>query len=135
MSFALNRFMSVGTNYSYLPLPVRSRALAAAGRAAQHRSAERSRAAELLGALMTAKEIACFPVRNTPQTTSFAWRGGGDGSSSSRCVVIASATAVVAMFLPNRYRASTSIIIVPQRVPENFVQSTVTAELSRAPAT
>jgi len=45
-------------------------------------------------------------------------------------VVIASTTAVVSLFLPNRYRASTSIIIVPQRVPENFVKSTVTAELS-----
>lgn len=45
-------------------------------------------------------------------------------------VVIASTTAVVAFFLPNRYRASTSIIIVPQRVPEEFVRSTVTAELS-----
>ena len=44
-------------------------------------------------------------------------------------VVIASATAVVSMFLPNRYRASTSILIVPQRVPENFVQPTVTADL------
>ena len=44
-------------------------------------------------------------------------------------VVIASTTAVVSMFLPNRYRASTSILIVPQRVPENFVQSTVTADL------
>jgi polysaccharide chain length determinant protein (PEP-CTERM system associated) len=45
-------------------------------------------------------------------------------------VLISSATAAVAMFLPNRYRASTSIVIVPQRVPENFVRSTVTAELS-----
>src|SRR5688572_7398569 len=45
-------------------------------------------------------------------------------------LVIASTTAVVGMFLPNRYRASTSIIIVPQRVPESFVRSTVTAELS-----
>jgi polysaccharide chain length determinant protein (PEP-CTERM system associated) len=45
-------------------------------------------------------------------------------------LVIASITAVVALFLPDRYRASTSIIIVPQRVPENFVRSTVTAQLS-----
>ena len=44
-------------------------------------------------------------------------------------VAIASATAVVAMFLPNRYRASTSILVIPQRVPEDFVQSTVTAQL------
>src|ERR1044071_1475624 len=45
-------------------------------------------------------------------------------------VVIASATAVVSIFLPNWYRASTSILIVPQRVPENFVRPTVTADLN-----
>ena len=45
-------------------------------------------------------------------------------------VAIASVTFVVAMFLPNRYRASTSILIIPQRVPENFVRSTVTADLN-----
>jgi polysaccharide chain length determinant protein (PEP-CTERM system associated) len=45
-------------------------------------------------------------------------------------VVIASTTAVVSLFLPNRYRASTSVVIVPQRVPENFVRSTVTTQLS-----
>ena len=44
-------------------------------------------------------------------------------------VVIASTTAVVSLFLPNRYRAATSVMIVPQRVPENFVRSTVTTEL------
>jgi len=46
-------------------------------------------------------------------------------------LLIASTTAVVAMFLPNRYQASTSIVIIPQRVPENFVRSTVTADLSQ----
>src|SRR6187431_908444 len=46
-------------------------------------------------------------------------------------VVVASTTAVVSMFLPNRYSASTSILVIPQRVPEEFVQSTVTAELSQ----
>ena len=44
-------------------------------------------------------------------------------------VAIASTTAVVSLFLPNRYRAATSVMIVPQRVPENFVRSTVTTEL------
>src|SRR5215213_7615634 len=44
-------------------------------------------------------------------------------------VIIASTTAVVSIFLPNRYRATTSVMIVPQRVPENYVKSTVTAEL------
>lgn len=46
-------------------------------------------------------------------------------------VVVASTTAVVSMFLPNRYRASTSILVIPQRVPEEFVQSTVTADLGQ----
>jgi polysaccharide chain length determinant protein (PEP-CTERM system associated) len=46
-------------------------------------------------------------------------------------VVVALATAVVSMFLPNRYRASTSILVIPQRVPEEFVQSTVTADLGQ----
>ena len=45
-------------------------------------------------------------------------------------VVVASATAVVSVFLPNWYRASTSILIIPQRVPENFVRPTVTADLN-----
>jgi polysaccharide chain length determinant protein (PEP-CTERM system associated) len=44
-------------------------------------------------------------------------------------VVIASATAVASMFLPNSYRATTQIVIIPQRVPENFVTPTVTADL------
>jgi polysaccharide chain length determinant protein (PEP-CTERM system associated) len=44
-------------------------------------------------------------------------------------VVIASATAVASIFLPNWYRATTTILIIPQRVPENFVQPTVTANL------
>jgi uncharacterized protein involved in exopolysaccharide biosynthesis len=44
-------------------------------------------------------------------------------------VVIASTTAVVALFLPNRYRATTSVMIVPQRVPEKFVESTVKDDL------
>jgi len=46
-------------------------------------------------------------------------------------LVVASTTAVVSMFLPNRYRASTSILVIPQRVPEEFVQSTVTADLTQ----
>lgn len=44
-------------------------------------------------------------------------------------VVIASTTAVVALFLPDRYRATTSVMIVPQRVPEKFVESTVKDDL------
>jgi polysaccharide chain length determinant protein (PEP-CTERM system associated) len=34
------------------------------------------------------------------------------------------------MFLPNVYRASTNVMIIPQRVPEEFVQSTVTNPLA-----
>jgi len=44
-------------------------------------------------------------------------------------VVIASATFVVSVFLPDRYRASTTILIIPQSVPVNFVRPTVTADL------
>ena len=44
-------------------------------------------------------------------------------------VLIASATFVVAQFLPNRYRSQTTILVVPQRVPEKFVASTVTADV------
>ena len=45
-------------------------------------------------------------------------------------VAIASVTFVVATFLPNQYRASTNILIIPQRVPENFVRPTVTSDLN-----
>src|SRR6187431_2009403 len=45
-------------------------------------------------------------------------------------VVIASGTFVVSVFLPNRYRAATAISIIPQRVPEKFVRTTVTADLN-----
>lgn len=44
-------------------------------------------------------------------------------------VLIALATAAVSFTLPNRYRSSTSILIIPQRVPENYVQPTVTARV------
>lgn len=45
------------------------------------------------------------------------------------CLVVAAITAAVTYTLPNQYRASTSILIIPQRVPENYVQSTVTARV------
>ncbi len=44
-------------------------------------------------------------------------------------VVIAASTVLIASFLPDRYRSETVLLIVPQRVPENFVRSTVTARL------
>ena len=44
-------------------------------------------------------------------------------------VLIAAGTAAVAHFLPNRYRSETLILAVPQQVPTNYVQSTVTARL------
>jgi polysaccharide chain length determinant protein (PEP-CTERM system associated) len=44
-------------------------------------------------------------------------------------IVIASATFTVAQFLPNRYRSQTTILVIPQRVPEKFVASTVTADV------
>jgi polysaccharide chain length determinant protein (PEP-CTERM system associated) len=42
-------------------------------------------------------------------------------------VTIASATA--AKLLPNRYRSETLILVVPQRVPESYVRSTVTTRI------
>jgi polysaccharide chain length determinant protein (PEP-CTERM system associated) len=42
---------------------------------------------------------------------------------------------VVAEFLPNRYRAETLILVVPQRIPESYVRSTVSGGIeNRLPA-
>ena len=43
--------------------------------------------------------------------------------------VIAVGTFVGTQFLPNRYRSAAQILIVPQQVPENYVQSTITTSL------
>jgi polysaccharide chain length determinant protein (PEP-CTERM system associated) len=43
--------------------------------------------------------------------------------------VIGAATALVARKLPDWYRSETLILVVPQRVPENFVKSTVTTRI------
>jgi len=43
--------------------------------------------------------------------------------------LVSAATAVGALFLPNRYRSETLILVVPQRVPESYVKSTVTARI------
>jgi polysaccharide chain length determinant protein (PEP-CTERM system associated) len=45
-------------------------------------------------------------------------------------LVVASGTFVWSQSLPNRYRSEARILIVPQRVPENYVQPTVTTELT-----
>jgi polysaccharide chain length determinant protein (PEP-CTERM system associated) len=44
-------------------------------------------------------------------------------------VVAALSTALVAHRLPKRYRSETVILVVPQRVPEEYVRSTVTARI------
>ena len=44
-------------------------------------------------------------------------------------IVIAAAAAVVIQRLPNVYRSETLILVVPQRVPESYVRSTVTARI------
>jgi polysaccharide chain length determinant protein (PEP-CTERM system associated) len=44
-------------------------------------------------------------------------------------VVVASATFVAARLVPDRYRSETVILVVPQRVPESYVRSTVTNRL------
>jgi polysaccharide chain length determinant protein (PEP-CTERM system associated) len=42
---------------------------------------------------------------------------------------VAAATAVVARILPDQYRSETLILVVPQRVPESYVRSTVTTRI------
>jgi polysaccharide chain length determinant protein (PEP-CTERM system associated) len=44
-------------------------------------------------------------------------------------IAIAAAAAVVIQRLPNVYRSETLILVVPQRVPESYVRSTVTARI------
>jgi polysaccharide chain length determinant protein (PEP-CTERM system associated) len=44
-------------------------------------------------------------------------------------VVVAAGTGIWTQFLPNRYRAEARILVVPQQVPEDFVQPTVTTRL------
>jgi polysaccharide chain length determinant protein (PEP-CTERM system associated) len=43
--------------------------------------------------------------------------------------LVSAATAAGALLLPNRYRSETLILVVPQRVPESYVKSTVTARI------
>jgi polysaccharide chain length determinant protein (PEP-CTERM system associated) len=43
--------------------------------------------------------------------------------------VVSATTAVIARRLPNLYRSETVILVVPQRVPENYVKSTVTTRI------
>ena len=44
-------------------------------------------------------------------------------------ILIAAGTGIYTQFLPNRYRSEARILIVPQQVPEDFVQPTVTTRL------
>lgn len=44
-------------------------------------------------------------------------------------LLIATTTAIVASLLPNRYRSDTLVLIVPQQIPENYIQPTVSARL------
>jgi polysaccharide chain length determinant protein (PEP-CTERM system associated) len=44
-------------------------------------------------------------------------------------VVVATATAIQSRMTPNRYRSETVILVVPQRIPENYVRSTVTSRI------
>jgi polysaccharide chain length determinant protein (PEP-CTERM system associated) len=43
--------------------------------------------------------------------------------------IVAAATAVVSRKLPDQYRSDTLILVVPQRVPESYVRSTVTSRI------
>src|SRR5262249_46546207 len=44
-------------------------------------------------------------------------------------VLIAGAGSAITHYLPNRYRSDTLILVVPQRVPESYVRSTVTTRI------
>jgi polysaccharide chain length determinant protein (PEP-CTERM system associated) len=44
-------------------------------------------------------------------------------------VLISTGTAIYAHFLPNKFRAQTSMLVVPQRVSEAYVRSTVTSKM------
>lgn len=44
-------------------------------------------------------------------------------------VAVTGATVIATRCLPNRYRAETLILVVPQRVPESYVRSTVTGRI------
>ncbi|MEQ1757811.1 MAG: GNVR domain-containing protein [Vicinamibacterales bacterium] len=44
-------------------------------------------------------------------------------------VVIAAGTAVATRWIPDQYRSETLILVVPQRVPESYVRSTVTTRI------
>src|SRR5262245_11590461 len=43
--------------------------------------------------------------------------------------IIAATTAVVARKLPDLYRSEALILVIPQRVPQEYVRSTVTARI------
>jgi polysaccharide biosynthesis transport protein len=43
--------------------------------------------------------------------------------------LVSAGTAGAALLLPNHYRSETLILVVPQRVPETYVKSTVTAKI------
>ena len=43
--------------------------------------------------------------------------------------MVSALTAIVARVLPDWYRSETLILVVPQRVPENYVKSTVTTKI------
>ena len=44
-------------------------------------------------------------------------------------VLVSTATAIVAKRTPNLYRSETVILVVPQRIPESYVRSTVTSRI------
>lgn len=45
-------------------------------------------------------------------------------------VIIAAGTLIVTQYIPNRYRSEVQVLVVPQQVPKNYVEPTVTSGLS-----
>ena len=58
---------------------------------------------------------------------SIAWRG--KWTAVAMFAVITAATLAVTARMPNRYKSETLILVVPQRVPESYVRSTVTTRI------
>jgi uncharacterized protein involved in exopolysaccharide biosynthesis len=44
-------------------------------------------------------------------------------------IIVTAATVAFVSTMPNRYRSETLIMVVPQRVPESYVRSTVTTKI------
>ena len=128
LSYALTRFMNVGVTYSYYHQRFDEGAVLSVGVAGFRRAAQRSRDGQSVGAALSADEEGLMLPGKKYKPEDYlrmAWR-------RKWLIVIPAVLAGAGTFawssqLPDRYSASTTILVVPQRVPESYVRSTVTA--------